>query len=714
MSPTTERLAVYLWLSLIDERLPAYVARIYAHDLQTKSLKEIQPLLAESMDSLLTELSAQEDISINYSSTRKHQFKDKYKRGKTTQPLQRNATPSQKSCVLCKTAGRSYQGHDITDCWFISKFEKLQMAKALQVEVDDIETDQVLDLDSPINAKQVVTTDTRTTDIQKVQCDVSPYFYAFYEHHPTHVVLDTGATSSLISKSFVKSAGIHMKSTKHSARSVDKSSLHIHGEVHITLNFSSISLPLTALVVDSLDCDVLAGVPFCKENDIQVHLKDEKISIGNSKVPYGCKPKSICHDIFRTESLILCNDSAKVILPGEFLEFSSESLKQFDGEVAIEPHQSSPMQGSWPNPEISRVIGGTIRIANSTNDPIPLSRSQHFAQIRRVLSPNHSIPLLLPQLEDPIRQDLPITSKQINFSDAATIDPDKQLSTHDRNRFHTLHRHFDSVFNPAFGAYNDYSGTIRAKVNIGPVMPTPRKGKLPLYKQSNLQLLQEEADKLEALGVLAKPEDVGVDVVYTSPSFLVKKPQGGHRLVTAFNDLGCYTRILPTASTSCNDVLRRLSSWKYLIKSDLTKSFFQIPVTKSSMQYLGTVTPFKGLRVYTRSAMGMPGSSEYLQELLSRVFGDFLQEGFVILIADDIHVCGNTVDELLTNWSRVLHRMQRNNLNLSASKTVILYNTNCLLFCTEKYKPEVDNADRACEVCILTEGLYFEVRITNS
>ena len=33
------------------------------------------------------------------------------------------------------------------------------------------------------------------------------------------------------------------------------------------------------------------------------------------------------------------------------------------------------------------------------------------------------------------------------------------------------------------------------------------------------------------------------------------------------------------------------------------------------------------------------------------------------------------------------------------------------LFCTEKYKPEVDNTDRACEVGILTEGLYFEVRI---
>ena len=38
MSPTTERLAVYLWLSLIDKRLPSYVARVYAHDLQTKTL----------------------------------------------------------------------------------------------------------------------------------------------------------------------------------------------------------------------------------------------------------------------------------------------------------------------------------------------------------------------------------------------------------------------------------------------------------------------------------------------------------------------------------------------------------------------------------------------------------------------------------------------------------------------------------------------------
>ena len=66
MSPTLERLAVYLWLTLIDERLPAHVSRVYAHDFQIKTIKEIQPQLAEAMVCLLSDLSVQDDIAINY------------------------------------------------------------------------------------------------------------------------------------------------------------------------------------------------------------------------------------------------------------------------------------------------------------------------------------------------------------------------------------------------------------------------------------------------------------------------------------------------------------------------------------------------------------------------------------------------------------------------------------------------------------------------
>ena len=46
-------------------------------------------------------------------------------------------------------------------------------------------------------------------------------------------------------------------------------------------------------------------------------------------------------------------------------------------------------------------------------------------------------------------------------------------------------------------------------------------------------------------------------------------------------------------------------------------------------------------------------------------------------------------------------------------KTIVYFPNTIItvwLFCTEKYKTEVDNAERACEGCILTKGLYFEVR----
>ena len=363
------------------------------------------------------------------------------------------------------------------------------------------------------------------------------------------------------------------------------------------------------------------------------------------------------------------------MLPGDYYEFSSKELSSFNGEIVIEPHTDSPLKGNWPTPTVSRVIQGTVRLQNDLNEPIPISKSQHLALVRRMTDPGE----LASQNEHPVQQSVPqsvtqfnqATTSKSNFSDAVIINPDHYISQQTVNSFKDLHRKYDDVFNPDFGAYNDCSGLIRAKINLGKVPPPPHKSRIPLYKHSNLQLLQEEFDKLEALGVLAKPEDVGVDVVYSSPSLLVKKPSGGYRLCTAFNELEQYSRILPTASASPNEVLRKLSGWKYMIKSDLTKSFFQIPVCRSSMKYLATSTPFKGLRVYTRSAMGMPGSSEYLHELMSRVLGDFVQEGFVILLADDIHVCGNSEEEVLFNWEHVLERLSANNLSLSAAKTVV-------------------------------------------
>ena len=112
LSPTAERLAVYLWMCLIDVRLPDYVSRVYANDLQSKSLKDIQPQIVDNMESLLAEINTHEDIQINYSrsSNPKSYSNDKQVRFKSSFGSKNKFTnknndgilKSKKECILCK------------------------------------------------------------------------------------------------------------------------------------------------------------------------------------------------------------------------------------------------------------------------------------------------------------------------------------------------------------------------------------------------------------------------------------------------------------------------------------------------------------------------------------------------------------------------------------------------------------------------------------
>ena len=75
--------------------------------------------------------------------------------------------------------------------------------------------------------------------------------------------------------------------------------------------------------------------------------------------------------------------------------------------------------------------------------------------------------------------------------------------------------------------------------------------------------------------------------------------------------------------------------------------------------------------VYDTGAAGLRNMAEFLEEIVSRVFGDFIAEGIMTKIADDLITGGNTIKELLENWFKLLLRCFENNLKLAASKTFI-------------------------------------------
>lgn len=158
-------------------------------------------------------------------------------------------------------------------------------------------------------------------------------------------------------------------------------------------------------------------------------------------------------------------------------------------------------------------------------------------------------------------------------SDTVREDPDTLLSEEIKMKFKDTLRKYDSVFNSCFSGYNGASGPLDAKVNMGPIQPPQRKHRVPQYSKEQLVTLQEKFDELENIGLFARPEKIGATVEYVNPAFLVKKPTGGLRLVTAFVDGGRYSKPQPSLMPDIDSTLRQIAQWEYIVISDLLPKY---------------------------------------------------------------------------------------------------------------------------------------------
>ena len=163
-------------------------------------------------------------------------------------------------------------------------------------------------------------------------------------------------------------------------------------------------------------------------------------------------------------------------------------------------------------------------------------------------------------------------SPGVKFSQGISINSEV-LGPSMTEKFIRLHNKYDNVFNPKFPGYNGKAGDVKGIVNMGPSLPPQRKGRVPQYNRNKLEDLQAIIDELDSIDVFGKPEDSSVVVEYLNPSFLVKKPSGGHRLVTAFSEVAAYAKPQPSLMPNVDSTLRQIAQWKFIITTDLQKAF---------------------------------------------------------------------------------------------------------------------------------------------
>ena len=691
ISPTLENLVVLLWLQQLHPNLPAVVKQKYGADLRAKTLASLKPEISLALNTLLDEAKTSEahvlrsgssPQSFGYSNRQSRQPRQQQSFrqpvGNRSTTGRTRARSSFKVCPLCKAANRD-PNHFLSGCKFLPESDKRFISRARQVLIEDeleYEDDQ-LDVENFEQSPESFVEEGTTFDlanVRRVNVRSSPLFRTFYRHNPLAVTMDTGAETNLIWEQTARAIECPLyPSTQVAFQADGKTPLNVKGETHFTLTRDDLEFSFSGLVVDDLDVDILAGVPFMEENDISVRPRNKTITVGDTH-HFSYKTTSPSCST-RCRSTVLRATSRTTVWPGEFLDVNvGENLTlNNDSLVAIEPHTSSSAM-EWPKPGVYQSVANHIRLVNSTDSPQVFKKHDHLALASPTFDP--PLPATIPTKDcEPatILRSAP-KPKHPPIRDACRIqlNPDGILDADVCRRFGEIHQRMESVFSPEYSTYNHKFGRFEAVVNMGPVKPPQRKGRVPQYSRDKLVQLQLQFDELEALGVLAKPEAIGVVVEYLNPSFLVKKPTSSDfRFVTAFAEVGKYCKPQPSLMPNVDSTLRSIARWKFLIKTDLTSAFYQIPLATESMKYCGVVSPFKGVRCYTRCAMGMPGSETALEELMCRVLGDFVTSGIAAKIADDLYCGGETVEELLSNWEAILSRLLDANLRLSAKKTVI-------------------------------------------
>ena len=672
MSPTLENFLTLHWLKLVHPDLPRLVKQRYGTELRSNTLASIKPEISQAMSSLLDELRSTEDAKIMRSFGSHPQPRGQFSRRQRPPNRTSNTTKheTKKLCPLCKQAGRTEFKHFLSECKFLPERDRLFMTKVRHVAEESCSSDSESDSEGEDTLPPAVLAVSRRVGVKR-----SPSFYAFYKQHPLQLTLDTGAELNMLRASVAKHIGAKVTKSSQKALQADgKTPLSVVGETHFVLSRGKSKLVLEALVVEELDVDVLAGTPFIIANDITLRPAKSQIVLQNSEcVTY---PPNADHagtpGIRRTSTYLVRAPKSTVVWPGESLEIKLPPQLDPEAPVAVEPH-GLDRQPLWPTPSISQAVAGKLRIINDTNNPQDIKKHEHFCQVSAITEPSTKISKHIPvcmNIKTPSHR-----ASHTSHSKTVKVNPDN-IATETVNReLHALVREFDQVFDPEIGYYNGASGDLEAVVNMGPTLPPQRKGRLPQYAHNRMVELQCKMDELERIGVLRKPEEMGIQVEYVNPSFLVKKPDGGSRLVTAFADVGRYAKPQPSLMPDVDSTLRQIAKWKYIAVMDLKSAFYQIPLAKESMKYCGIVTPFKGIRVYARCAMGMPGSETALEELMSRVLGELLQDGIVAKIADDLFCGGDNQKEFTTNLRRLLQALCHNNLRLSGPKCNILPRT---------------------------------------
>ena len=156
---------------------------------------------------------------------------------------------------------------------------------------------------------------------------------------------------------------------------------------------------------------------------------------------------------------------------------------------------------------------------------------------------------------------------------------------------------------------------------------------------------------------------------YCSPVLIVKKKDNTKRFCIDFRTLNKITVFDAEPMPNMEEIFTKIAGHKYISKLDLTKGYWQIPLTKNAKQYTAFQTPLRLLqfKVLPFSLVTAQASCSKLMRKLLKGMSNI--DNFV----DDIIIFTSTWEHHMQVFEELLKRLRDANLTVKPSKCFISF-----------------------------------------
>ena len=155
---------------------------------------------------------------------------------------------------------------------------------------------------------------------------------------------------------------------------------------------------------------------------------------------------------------------------------------------------------------------------------------------------------------------------------------------------------------------------------------------------------------------------------FNSPCHLIPKKTGEKRMITNFMYVNTLIEQNRWPIPAVRNVLEHLAGSKYFSAIDLKKGFWQIRITENSRSL--TAFSCRGrLYEYKRLPQGMSISPGAFQSVMMEIFADQVFKGIMVFV-DDLLIYSKTKEEHLRLISIVLNKLKLSGMKLSPEKSV--------------------------------------------